>query len=808
MFSFLGKLVTRSWPLWLAFWIIALVATSLAAPSWDKVPKDGDFALLPASAPTRLAQALFQKAFPDDRSASNLVVVLSRDDGKLTTEDRAFIENALGGGLLKIANDEGGLAGAPLVDNGDPFAEQPKKSDQPHSIIAHIMTPGSPGIGALLNSEDGKAALVVLDLTTDLMSHDNWATIGKVKGLVAQLREQGKVPAGLGLAMTGSALIGHDFSMAELQSVHAIEFWTMTLVVTLLLVIYRAPLLALIPLVTVYLAVRLALNVLCLLASAGYIRLFEGIQIYTTVIAYGAGVDYCLFLAARYKEELDACVPYKVAMSRALSSVGGALTASAATVMFGIGMMAFAQFGKFQEAGIAMPLSLVLVLLATLTFTASLLCLVGRWAFWPEFPCQHGRNAPPAGNWGWIVQAGGTHWLWERLTESLTRRPGMIWIATVVLLLPFAVTVGLMPHALTYDFIGDLPANATSVIGTKALQQHFSPGLMGPLTVVIEDPHANFREPKDRRRIEELTERLSAQRQALGLSDVRTLTAPLGVTPAADQALKSVTGDDAKRDVQRQALDHYASEMGERGYTVTRVDLVLAQNPFSHASVDAMKTIEAAVRAALPGDASNLQFGFVGATASIRDLREVTNSDQERISLLVVSAVFVILLVLLRDFVVSVYLILSVLFSYFVTLGATLLFFWALNPTGFAGLDWKVGIFLFTILIAVGEDYNIFLMARVHEEQRRLGNLRGTGEALARTGPIISSCGIIMAGTFASLAAGPLAEMHQLAFALAFGVLLDTFVVRPVLVPTFLMMLHRSPRPATVIDTEREVVKQ
>jgi RND superfamily putative drug exporter len=139
---------------------------------------------------------------------------------------------------------------------------------------------------------------------------------------------------------------------------------------------------------------------------------------------------------------------------------------------------------------------------------------------------------------------------------------------------------------------------------------------------------------------------------------------------------------------------------------------------------------------------------------------------------------------------VPVYLLLSVLFSYYTTLGVTFAVFYLLDPAGFSGIDWRVAIFLFTILIAVGEDYNIFLMTRVHEEQQRHGPVRGIAQALDRTGPIISSCGIIMAGTFASLLAASLTEMKQLGFALAFGVLLDTFVVRPVLVPSFLVLLN------------------
>ena len=186
----------------------------------------------------------------------------------------------------------------------------------------------------------------------------------------------------------------------------------------------------------------------------------------------------------------------------------------------------------------------------------------------------------------------------------------------------------------------------------------------------------------------------------------------------------------------------------------------------------------------------NSQLYLQGTTASVRDLANVMRQDRVRIELLVLASVLVVLVLLLRRLLVPLYLLASVLFSYYATLGVTFLVFWALDPHGFSGIDWKVAIFLFTILIAVGEDYNIFLLTRVHEEQKRHGPVGGVTAALSRTGPIISSCGVIMAGTFASLLAGSLTEMKQLGFALSFGVLLDTFVVRPILVPAFLILLH------------------
>ncbi|MFP6765449.1 MAG: MMPL family transporter, partial [Planctomycetaceae bacterium] len=201
------------------------------------------------------------------------------------------------------------------------------------------------------------------------------------------------------------------------------------------------------------------------------------------------------------------------------------------------------------------------------------------------------------------------------------------------------------------------------------------------------------------------------------------------------------------------------------------------------------EAVQEAVRKTLP-EADSTRVYALGPTPSMRDLKSTTDRDQLVVDSLVLVGVFLILLLLLKQFVVCSYLIVSVFFSYLVTLGVTFTVFWLMDPSGFSGLDWKVPTFLFTILIAVGEDYNIFLMTRIREEQVVHGAIQGVAVALQKTGSIISSCGIIMAGTFSSLLAGTLVGMHQLGFALAFGVLLDTFVVRPILVPAFLVLLY------------------
>ena len=571
----------------------------------------------------------------------------------------------------------------------------------------------------------------------------------------------------------------------------------MLLVVVLLILIYRAPLLALIPLGTVYVSVQLALNVLAILSQSGTITiipgypplgitLFQGMQIYITILAYGAGIDYCLFLTARYKEELDQGLPAAEAIARAVGDVGAALSASAATVICGIAMMAFAQFGKFHQAGLAIPIVLLLVLAATLTFSPALLRLAGPWAFWPHHIKKvDPANAPdqsPTSN-GFVF--GELSLIWQRVGALLQWRPGMIWLATVAIMTPFAIFAGLNYHRLSYDLIGDLPANSPSVAGTQVLLKHFSPGIVGTTTVVLINHNIDFSKGEGRTAIAQITDSLKTQRNELGLYDVRSYTAPLGITGQVNVSLHQDV-------IEEQARNIYTHVWNEgRRREVTQLEIVLNDNPFSEAGFRDLNHIQNAIHDALPANLErDTTISVVGTTASVRDLSTVMKDDRTRIELLVLSSVFLILIILLRRFIVTVYLLVSVLFSYYVTLGVTIALFWALDPHGFTGIDWKVAIFLFTILIAVGEDYNIFLITRIHEEDKRYNPMEAITHALTRTGPIISSCGIIMAGTFGSLLAGSLNEMKQLGFALTFGVLLDTFVVRPVLVPSFLLLLR------------------
>ena len=886
MFRFLGNAVVRLWPLLLVAWIGVLIVARGSAPEWTNVVTDGEFEFLPDSSPSLRGERLFKKAFPDDVLSSSVVIVVRRVRKALLEQDKDFIENTLKPRLEKIANDAGGLAhrqNEPSDSEEDGSAgdsESSKQASGPEdrgdpSIISRVRTFNDDVIGPLLNSEDEKSSLVVVELTTEFLDARNAETIEKIENLIYRdERFRKSIPPGLDIKTSGAATVGRDMIQAGVESGDATEKWTLILVVVLLLLIYRAPFLVFIPLLTVGVATEITLGLLAHIAQAGYIDLFRDINVYVKVLSYGAGVDYCLFLIARYKEELDEGANTRQGLSNALAKVGAALTASAGTVMCGIGMMVFAEFGKFQQAGIGITLGLFVVLCAALTFTPSLLRLVGPLAFWPQVPTK--RLAATA---GWIsstsllarfmelnlFQVG-----WSKVGQALLRRPGLFWTVSIAIMLPFVVVAIKYYTFLSYGLLTELPQDKPSVVGAKSVQTHFPAGITGPVTILLRNPEIDFSENADL--LEDLTARLTNRKDSLKLADIRSVSRPLGIRVELSPIRLAL--------IIRGSRDYYISAVDEMKGHVARLDLVFHDDPFSRDSIGELTRLLQAVDSALQGHMLGILFDEVdenkitdlvpespaaesglrtgdritaidgtaisshsdihqalsdaedqrplklnivrnldngesksiqidvlpngsfkriartellaiGPTASIRDLKEVTDRDQIRIDILVLVGVFLILVALLKRLAVSAYLIVSVFFSYLATLGVTFVVFYLLDPQGFSGLDWKVPMFLFTILIAVGEDYNIFLMTRIEEEQARHGKTEGVVVALRKTGSIISSCGIIMAGTFSSLMFGSLVGMQQLGFALAFGVLLDTFVVRPILVPAYLILLYQ-----------------
>jgi hypothetical protein len=198
MFRFLGQIVRWGWPGLLAAWVILLLGTWYEAPPSEQVAEDREFAFLPARAPSRKAEEIFAKAFPTDRLASDIVLVLHRPDNEQPhlEGDLAFINSVLEPRLRNIAERQGGLAYEIKPSEEPLFGGESAPSPQPRqrSIIAHIQTPNTPGIGGLLVSLDGQALLVVIELTTEFLSNRNWATIDKVEELIRELREHGELP--------------------------------------------------------------------------------------------------------------------------------------------------------------------------------------------------------------------------------------------------------------------------------------------------------------------------------------------------------------------------------------------------------------------------------------------------------------------------------------------------------------------------------------------------------------------------------------------------------------------------------------
>ena len=778
MFDFLGRLAANHPRKVCLAWVVAAVALTLVAPNWQTQSQDDDIRFLPESYPSVRAYHLLEQAFPRDVCASRAIFAVERPDAPLNRDDFALVDR-----LVARLNA--------------------LRTEEPNLQITGVYSYRDGPVGSRLTSTDKRCTLVQLALATPYLAVQTRTTVDRAE---AELRpilvEAGD--AAPKMFVTGPAGIGRDLVRASAESLDHTTVATVVLVVTVLLLVYRSPILALIPLVTIGMAVWVALQLLALVTLIPGVHLVNVSQVFAVVILFGAGTDYCLFLISRYREELQHGQAGPGGLLRAVRAVGGALAASAGTVMCGLGMMGFAEFGKIRCAGPVIALGLAVGLLASLTLTPALLRLGGRVAFWPRVP----RLVTPA------KAVGG---FWNAVSTFVARRPGVVLAVALLPLIPLAI-VGSRVTA-SFRPIGDLCPTADSVRGLEAIQAHFTAGETGPLTVLLA-ARADWASPAGRDLVTHLSQGFG---HLPNVAEVRSLVQPLGKPlaavpkpaerPAAPAGLSRWKGalhsfqrnlDQAVQDVTRQmAEQHYlARTEDEQGpLYVTRIDVVFRSDPFDAHSVETLDLIETWTHELLPRRAEavgHVQAECFGVTVHTRDLARVVARDRALVNALVIGGVFLILLVVVRRVWMAGYLLGTVLLSYYATLGLTALFASWLSGRPMGEIEWRVPFFLFTILVAVGEDYNILLITRILQERKRHGLAEGTRRGLATTGGTITACGLIMAGTFGTLMLADLNTLKQIGFALGVGVLLDTFLIRPFVVPAFLLLVWREedePKP-------------
>ncbi len=664
----------------IAVWALLGVAGFLGREEIGGVTAAGQTSFLPADAEsTRSVEALQRLGGGEEVPA---VIVFERHGGLRPADLNAI-------GRIGVGIDRLGLTGAtPVID---PFSAE---AGRPLGDVARIAN----GIGPI--SRDGEAALVVLAIDA--------GNRGAVASGVAEVRHYLREHArpGLRAYVTGPAGIAADLERVADDAGETLLVATLSLVLVLLLAVYRAPVLALLPLLVVGSAYLVAVGIAYLLIEAGWIVVNAEGTMLLLVLVFGAGTDYSLLLVHRYREELQAGRGRADALPAALAESMPAIAASGGTVIAAVLVLLLAELESTHWLGPILAIGIATMLLAAFTLLPALLALLGERAFWP----------------GAVSPARQAHDRWTRVAELVRRRSGRIVVAVSAALLVLAL--GNLTHHGTIGFGQGITRATNSSRGTEALDRHFPPGLGSPLNAVV------------------ATEAVG--RVARGLERL----------PAVQLALPAPVPDGSSEAV---------------------VVLVLRGNPYSSDASDAVRDVRDRLHAIDPG-------GLLGGIpVENYDVEQTNARDTKLIVPLILLVVGLILAALLRALVAPAYLILTVVASFAATLG--LMTFAFTEVFGSDGLAFNLVLMAFLFLVALGVDYNIFLMARAREESATRGTRDGILISLVNTGGVVTGAGLILAGTFATLTLLPLEELVQIGATVAVGVLLDTFVVRALLIP-------------------------
>lgn len=574
-------------------------------------------------------------------------------------------------------------------------------------------------------STDGQAVQLVVPID-DERGEEIATVVADLRSVIGQERD------GLTINVAGPAGLLADLIDVFSAIDGTLLLVTLCVVLLILLVVYRSPVLWIFPLLAAGMSFSLATAIVYLLADADVLTLDGQAQGILTVLVLGAGTDYALLLVARYREELHRHDTPGSAMMAAWRGAAPAIAASAGTTIASLLCLLLSSLTSNQALGPVAAIGIAATLLVLLTLLPALLVLGGRWAFWPR--------RPPLD----YAEPQTEHGIWGHVARFVARRARPVWLVTTLALA--ALALGLTQLGATTLGESDLFTERTdSVAGQEAIARHFPAGTGSP-TIIF-------------------TRQNTAEQVATVAQDLPAVVAvrPVTDSPTAGPGSDAATGPDQ-------------TEPPKVVDGLVQLEATLADLPDSDGAEQAVRELRVAVHAIPGADA------VVGGVTAINvDTADASTRDRNVIIPVVLGVIAVILALLLRALIAPLLLIVTVLLSYGATLGLCALIFKHL--LGFPGVDASFPLFAFVFLVALGIDYNIFLMSRIRQEAVKRGTRSGVLHGLVVTGGVITSAGIVLAATFSALAVLPLVVLIELGVAVAVGVLIDTIVVRSLLVP-------------------------
>ncbi len=701
----------------LVIWVLLTVVLSFAWPAINTV-EDDSAADLPDSAMSQQAEKLIKKEFPND--AGNPVLIVWHNDNKLDKQDFTAIQ-----GVYKQLKEKP-LSKQSTLPPFDTFPQQAlaqSVSEDGTTLVTPVFFDKNAGIEILQNNMDELKKIV-----NSTMDEDPFNRKVSDSGLLVRLSG----PVGI---QTDAVSL---FSQADVKLLVA----TVLLVLVLLILLYRSPLMAVLPLIVVGFAYGIISPTLGFLADNGWITAdAQGVSI-MTVLLFGAGTDYCLFLISRYREFLLHEENKFKALRLAIKESGGAISMSALTVVIGLGTLLLAHFGSFHRFAVPFSLAVLLMGIAALTLLPALLAIFGRVAFFPFIPSTKEMTEELAKKKGKSIKLRKSQGLFsKKFGRLVTRRPWTVIITTLILLGGLASVVPRIQY--TYDLLESFPKDMPSREGFDLISDRFSPGELAPVQIVVDTTGKDI----------PLKEKLEQ------LSFVADVTQPME---------------------------------GKYNHQLQMYEVSLAENPYSSEALSRIPELRSNLKKMLANadihDTEN-HYWVGGETASLYDTKITTERDESVIIPVMICIISLLLLLYLRSIIAMIYLILTVVLSFFSALGAGwLILHFGLGASAISG---AIPLYAFVFLVALGEDYNIFMVSEIWKNKRTQSHLDAVASGVSQTGSVITSAGLILAGTFAVLATLPIQVLVQFGIVTAVGVLLDTFIVRPLLVPAITAVLGR-----------------